>query len=122
MKSTMTTNAALINIVNTQRYAIIDCLDDVVDLTRVDHFVRFETVDDMINANIDYVLNVVCVSWMKFDRSIIERFRNNVRFGSLVANNAINSDDDRVRDEARKLLVVTSILSRIVIELNKRVK
>ena len=122
MKSTMTTNAALINIVNTQYYAIIDCLDEVVNLTRVEHFVRFKNVDDLINANIDYVLNVVHVSWMKFDRSTFERFANNVRFGSLVANNAINTDDDRVCSEARKLLVVTSILSRIVIELRNCVE
>ena len=114
----ITTDTALVNIVNTQRYAILACLDDVVSLARNDELNwYFEDLDDLLNTNIDRVVEVVCACSAKFDGSMIERFRNNVRFGSLITSYAINTNDSRVRSEARKLIEVNNILSRIVVDL-----
>lgn len=69
----ITTDTALVNIVNTQRYAILACLDDVVSLARNDELNwYFEDLDDLLNTNIDRVVEVVCACSTKFDMLFCE--------------------------------------------------
>ena len=122
MRSMTTTDAALVSIVKKQRYVVLDCLDKVVSHTRDDYYAHFETVDDLINANIDRVVEAVCEYSIKFDRTMVERFRSNVSIGWWIANSAVNTDSVRARSEARKLIEVLKILGRIMMELDNRVE
>ena len=120
--TTMTTGTALVNILNTQRYAVIRHLDEIAGYV-YDNYnnIRFQSADDLINTDIDIVVNCVNQCIDNFERRNVDQYLADVKFSALLVNNAINTNNVRVRSEAIKLNEVTNVLSRIAIELDSRV-
>ena len=118
----LTTGTALVNILNTQRYAIIRHLDEIASYV-YDNYnnIRFQSADDLINADINVVINCVKQCIDNFERRNVDQYLTDVKFSSLLINNAINTNNVRVRSEAIKLNEVTKLLSRIAVELDSRV-
>lgn len=119
----LTTDTALVNIANIQRYAVIRHLDEIASYVYDSyHDIRFQSADDLFNADIDVVINCVNRCIDNFERRNVDRYLTDVRFSALVVNNAINTNSIRVRSEASKLNEATKLLSRIAIELDSRVR
>ena len=121
--TTMTTGAALVNILNTQRYAVIRHLDEIASYV-YDNYnnIRFQSADDLINADINVVINCVNQCIDNFERRNVDQYLTDVKFSALLINNAINTNNVRVRSEAIKLNEVTKLLSRIAVELDSRIR
>ena len=119
----LTTDTALVNIANIQRYAVIRHLDEIASYVYDSYRdIRFQSADDLFNADIDVVINCVNRCIDNFERRNVDRYLTDVRFSALVVNNAINTNSIRVRSEASKLNEATKLLSRIAIELDSRVR
>ena len=119
----MTTGAALVNILNTQRYAVIRHLDEIASYV-YDNYnnIRFQSADDLINADVNIVVQCVNQCIDNFERRVVDQYLTDVKFSSLLINNAINTNNVRVRSEAIKLNEVTKLLSRIAVELDSRIR
>lgn len=116
--TTLTTSTALVNILNTQRYAVIRHLDEIASYV-YDNYnnIRFRSANDLINADIDVVINCVNQCIDNFERQNVDQYLADVRFSALLINNAINTNNARVRSEAIGLNEVTKILSRISLKI-----
>ena len=119
----LTTGTALVNILNTQRYAVIRHLDEIASYV-YDNYnnIRFQSADDVINADVNIVINCVNQCIDNFERRNVDQYLTDVKFSSLLINNAINTNNVRVRSEAIKLNEVTNLLSRITAELDSRIR